>query len=166
LNGKRLLKRRHEPPGGARLQLVGANLDQLHVTHRELRPVRVNQPLIFVVDPAFCQLAIAHAVPEQPLDLDRLAAAFEALDRDDQAKVRAGQHVANRHQAPARLVAHLLQDGQAGRLAAMRAGKRAATEVVKHDLIVIAVACIPLQKLEQQGAGGLRRAMPPCVQAQ
>ncbi|MCY1247800.1 hypothetical protein D9M72_611650 [compost metagenome] len=64
---------------------------------------------------------------------------LELLDGDDQPEMLAGQHITDRDQPAVRALLHLLEHREAGRLAPVRARERAAAEVVKDDLVVVAV---------------------------
>jgi CRP-like cAMP-binding protein len=111
------------------LRLLAPNLSQ----------VRIDESLVFIVDPAFNQLALVYAESEQSLHLDGSAVTLESLYGDDQSKVLTRQHIANRNELTIRFLPYLFQNRQASRFSAMGSRKRVATKVMEYDLFVVTI---------------------------
>jgi hypothetical protein len=104
-----------------------------------LSKMLVNEPLVFVIDPARGQLAVTYAEPEHPLYFDRDTVALKSLDGHDEAEVFSSQHITNGDQLAVGLVSHLFQDGQTGGFAAVGSCQWAAPKIVEHDVVVVAI---------------------------
>jgi hypothetical protein len=110
-----------------------------HDASQALLKKLIDKTLVFVVDPAFREFTVAYGILQEPFDLYRGIAAFKTLDGDDYAEVFACQHVSNGDKAAVRFLAHSLEDRQACGLSPMRAGQGTATEIMKDDIVVIAI---------------------------